>query len=68
MSKKKKKVERILRSQKFHGPKHLKISSSKIKIKKKVDSPYSLLERICDYLYLRVNKPQPRQKLAHTRA
>ena len=43
-------MERILHSQKFHGPKYLKISFSKIKIKKNLDSPYSLLERICDYL------------------
>ena len=62
-----KKVERILHSQNFHGLKLLKISSSKKKIKKNVDSPYSLLEKICDYLDLGANKPQPQQKLAHSK-
>ena len=60
-------MERILHSQNFHGLKLLKISSSKTKIKKKVDSPYSLLEKICDYLDLGANKPQPRLKLSHSR-
>ena len=45
----------------------LKFHLQKTKIKKKVDSPYALLGKICDYLDLGANKPQPRLKLSHSR-